>query len=83
MSTISSLLRQHTFISLAEGTICFATVIGLLNVYNKSRNKKDPELIQLENSYAQCKKNSGSDCEKIQSQINEHILRKILESSNN
>jgi len=77
MVTISSLLRQHTFITLAEGTICFATVIGLLNVYNKSRNKKDPELIQLENSYTQCIKIPGSDCEKIKTQINERIMRKF------
>lgn len=81
MSNISSLLRQHTFLTLAEGTICFATVIGLLNVYNKSKNKKDPELIELENSYAKCKKIPNADCEKIKSQINEH-MRKILESSN-
>ena len=81
MSNISSLLRQHTFISLAQGTIGFATVIGLLNVYNKCKNKKDPELIELENSYAKCKKIPNADCEKIKSQINEHIMRKILESS--
>ena len=39
MSTISGLLRQHTFITLAKGTICFATVIGLGNVYRRNKNQ--------------------------------------------
>ena len=82
MSTISSLLRQHTFITLAEGTICCALVAGLVNVYNKNKNKKDPVLAQLENSYAECKKIHNADCEKIKTQINEHVMRKILETPN-
>ncbi len=80
---MNSLLRDHALITLFQGTICFATVIGIINVYNKNYKYTPTNLVKLEESYTKCKNNPNPNCEKIKYEINDQVIRKILESNSN
>ncbi len=80
---MNSLLRQHALLTLFQGTICFAAAVGIINVYNKKYNHKPINLAKLEESYNKCKNNPNANCDKIKYEINDYVVRKILESNSN